>query len=513
MQQTFDAVVVGSGPPAAGWRSSSPRRGSRSPCSKPGGGSAQPRTTPSTHPALDAVSRPAAGGARPAGKQPVQSRCYQCDEYANHLFIDDTEHPYTTRPTAASTGSAGGTSAASRLCGPGSRTASATTTSRRRQRDSFGEDWPLSYEELAPYYDQVERFIGISGQAEGLPQLPDSQFLPPMALTCGEEILKKAIADRYGRTLTIGRAAVLTRALNGRPACHYCAPAGAAAAPARTTAARTAAACRGGDRPPDAHPRCRRQPRHHRRRGAVHRRLLRGSADAQPPRGGRPDRRPLRLDAGVDADHVELHFEPPSERDRQLQRRARALSDGPRDGRRRVRHPAGAQGRADTRGNRPNGIYIPRFRNVETRESGFLRGYGFQGRANLSKWGHANSIPASGRRSAPREGGAALADQPRRLRRMPAAVREPLPARPRAGRRLGHSNPPHQRRLRRQRAADGGRHGRYRHGNAGKPRGRRTSPARSRYRRRDWPVTRWARRAWATTPPRRCSTAGSRRTT
>ena len=54
------------------------------------------------------------------------------------------------------------------------------------------------------------------------------------------------------------------------------------------------------------------------------------------------------------------------------------------------------RGVPDTRGNRPNGIYIPRFRNLDTRERGFLRGYGFQGGASLSKWGHANSIPGFG---------------------------------------------------------------------------------------------------------------------
>ena len=54
------------------------------------------------------------------------------------------------------------------------------------------------------------------------------------------------------------------------------------------------------------------------------------------------------------------------------------------------------RGVPDTRGNRPNGIYIPRFRNLDTRHSAFLRGYGFQGAASLSKWGHANAIPGFG---------------------------------------------------------------------------------------------------------------------
>src|SRR6185295_15863346 len=59
---------------------------------------------------------------------------------------------------------------------------------------------------------------------EGLPQLPDGQFLPPMQLTCGETMARKAIKEKFGRTLTIGRCAVLTAPLNGRPACHYCGP-------------------------------------------------------------------------------------------------------------------------------------------------------------------------------------------------------------------------------------------------------------------------------------------------
>jgi choline dehydrogenase-like flavoprotein len=83
---------------------------------------------------------------------------------------------------------------------------------------------PLTYEELAPYYDQVEEFIGVSGQAEKLHQLPDGKFLPPMPMTCGEVLLKRAAKDRFGRGLTIGRLANLTVAHYGRAPCHYCGP-------------------------------------------------------------------------------------------------------------------------------------------------------------------------------------------------------------------------------------------------------------------------------------------------
>jgi choline dehydrogenase-like flavoprotein len=91
-------------------------------------------------------------------------------------------------------------------------------------RDGYGEDWPFSYADLKPYYERVERYVGISGREENLPQLPDSIFQPPMEMTCGEEILRERVKQKMGRTVTIGRVAILTRPLNGRQPCHYCGP-------------------------------------------------------------------------------------------------------------------------------------------------------------------------------------------------------------------------------------------------------------------------------------------------
>ena len=59
--------------------------------------------------------------------------------------------------------------------------------------DGYGDDWPISYAEMVPYYEKVERYVGISGMAEGLPQLPDSIFLPPMEMTCSELAVRKAM--------------------------------------------------------------------------------------------------------------------------------------------------------------------------------------------------------------------------------------------------------------------------------------------------------------------------------
>ena len=77
--------------------------------------------------------------------------------------------------------------------------------------DGHGADWPLNYDDLAPYYDLVEDYVGITGQAENVPELPDSKFLPPMALTCAETQVRRASRTKFGRTVTIGRAANLTK--------------------------------------------------------------------------------------------------------------------------------------------------------------------------------------------------------------------------------------------------------------------------------------------------------------
>jgi choline dehydrogenase-like flavoprotein len=91
-------------------------------------------------------------------------------------------------------------------------------------RDGYGEDWPLSYRDLAPYYDLVEEYVGISGMAEGLAELPDSKFLPPMAMTCQEVLFRNRAKEKLGRTVTVARVANLTKPINGRGKCHYCGP-------------------------------------------------------------------------------------------------------------------------------------------------------------------------------------------------------------------------------------------------------------------------------------------------
>ncbi|MFL2601424.1 MAG: GMC oxidoreductase [Flavobacteriaceae bacterium] len=92
-------------------------------------------------------------------------------------------------------------------------------------RDGIAVDWPVRYKEIAPWYSYVEKFIGVSGEALNLPQLPDSEFLRPMELNCVEKELKSSIAKNYtDRVLTIGRVAHITEGTkngSGRKACQY----------------------------------------------------------------------------------------------------------------------------------------------------------------------------------------------------------------------------------------------------------------------------------------------------
>src|SRR5712692_704394 len=90
--------------------------------------------------------------------------------------------------------------------------------------DGYGEDWPLRYKDLEPYYDLVEEYVGITGISEGVYELPDGKFHPPMGLTCAETLFRNRVKEKLGWTVTLGRSANITKAINGRAPCHYCGP-------------------------------------------------------------------------------------------------------------------------------------------------------------------------------------------------------------------------------------------------------------------------------------------------
>ncbi len=154
----------------------------------------------------------------------IQSLKYACRESNYHWFVNDIENPYTAPPDKPFQWT--------RCRILGGRTMTWGRQSYRfsdldfkaASRDGHGEDWPISYNDLRPYYEKVERYIGISGTVENLPQLPDSIFLPPMKMTSAEKYFSEAVKSKLGHTVTIGRTAMLTRNHNGRTACHHCGP-------------------------------------------------------------------------------------------------------------------------------------------------------------------------------------------------------------------------------------------------------------------------------------------------
>ena len=92
---------------------------------------------------------------------------------------------------------------------------------RSRSTDGMGDDWPISYDDISPYYDKVESYIGVFGSMENISSAPNGIFLPPPKPRCSELLAKRG-CDKLKIPLIPSRMAIITKPLNGRPACHYC---------------------------------------------------------------------------------------------------------------------------------------------------------------------------------------------------------------------------------------------------------------------------------------------------
>ncbi|WP_186755755.1 GMC oxidoreductase [Echinicola salinicaeni] len=153
-------------------------------------------------------------------KHPIQSKCYAFGEATEHFWVNDNENPYNeVKPFNWLRGyHVGGRSLMwGRQC---YRLSDIDFSANAK--DGFGVDWPVRYKDIAPWYEYVEKFAGISGQAEGLPQLPDSHFLPAMEMNCVEKHVAKRVKEKFDdRIITIGRAAHVTQPHNGRGPCQY----------------------------------------------------------------------------------------------------------------------------------------------------------------------------------------------------------------------------------------------------------------------------------------------------
>jgi choline dehydrogenase-like flavoprotein len=312
-----------------------------------------------------------------------------CDEWNAKFFVNDRENPYANDPDKPFIWIRGRHVGGRSLMWGRQVYRWSDLDFEANAREGIAVDWPIRYADIAPWYDHVERFIGVSGQAEGLAHLPDGQFLPPMELNCAERAMREAVSARWKgeRLLTIGRCAILTRPHNGRMACHYCGPCwrgcithsyfnsiGSTLPAAERTGRLTL-------RPDSVVESVLYDERRDRATGV---RVIDGNT-----------RQVLEFRARV----VFLCASALESTRILLNSRSRRFPTGLGNssgelGRNLMDHVFGAGARGTlsgreemtTFGTRPNGVYVARFRNVKTKHPGFLRGYGFQAEGYRKGW-------------------------------------------------------------------------------------------------------------------------------
>jgi choline dehydrogenase-like flavoprotein len=143
-------------------------------------------------------------------ENPVVAKCYAYGEATEHFFVKDTEHPYIQeKPFDWIRGyQVGGKS----LLWARQVQRWSKFDFEAPARDGFATEWPVNYDEMAPWYSHVEKFAGISGNKDGLDNLPDGEFLPPWEMNVVEKELVKQLKKNYpDRPAIIGRCAHLTR--------------------------------------------------------------------------------------------------------------------------------------------------------------------------------------------------------------------------------------------------------------------------------------------------------------
>lgn len=331
--------------------------------------------------------------------QPIQRECdYACDEFSHKFFVSDLENPYSMAPGKHFSWIRGRQVGGKSITWGRQSYRWSDLDFEANLKDGIAADWPIRYKDIAPWYDYVEEFAGISGQPEGLPQLPDGHFLPPMEMTCVEQDLRDALARHFDdRIMTIGRSAVLTRDHKGRPACHYCGVCHRGCitksyfSSLNSTLPAAQATGRLTLRP----------------YSVVHSLIFDSRArrisgvrviDAQSKQALEFHGRIVFLCAAtLESTRILLNSATP-EFPAGLANSSGELGHNLMD----HHMGAGASGEMPGHedkmpfGNRPNGIYIPRFRNVKTREKGFIRGYGYQGGGEREGWSRGLNMPGFG---------------------------------------------------------------------------------------------------------------------
>jgi choline dehydrogenase-like flavoprotein len=322
---------------------------------------------------------------------PIQRQCYAVSSATKEFWVKDSQHPYET-PEGKPFSWIRGNHLGGRSLMWGRQTYRLSEMDfAANAKDGGGIDWPIRYADLAPWYDKVEEFIGVSGANEGLPQLPDGKFLPAMPMTDGEKVFKAAVEKAFpGRKVIQGRCAHLTEPQPhhielGRNPCQYrsiCERGCSFGAYHSSLSSSLPAAERTGnltivtdaivhsietDPITGKATRVRVIDQNTKQATTYEAKLIFLCAStlgsAQVLLNSRSDKNPRGLANGSD----------------QVGRNLMDHVYGP--------SVSGTLPGPDTyhQGRRPNGFYIPRFRNIESSE-GYLRGYGFQGAVMRQGW-------------------------------------------------------------------------------------------------------------------------------
>lgn len=320
---------------------------------------------------------------------PVQSRTNWVNQANKHWWVKDTENPYTeVKPFDWIRGYHEG----GRSIMWGKQTYRLSDLDfEANAKEGIGVDWPIRYKDLAPWYDYVESYIGVSGRSEGLAHLPDGKFLPPMELNCVEEVFRDKLAEKLGRKLTIGRVAHLTAALPHDPSRGICqsrnmcdrgCPYGAYFSSNSST---LPAASRTGNMTLRPH-------------SIVH------SVIYDEAKGKAVGVRVLDAETKEEIDFfakiIFLNASTLGSTYILLNSTSNRFPNGMGNGSDQLGHNlmdhqyrTGAEAKLDGFedkyyiGRRPNGIYIPRFRNVgDNKRTDYIRGFGYQGSASREGW-------------------------------------------------------------------------------------------------------------------------------
>ncbi len=330
-----------------------------------------------------------------ARDQATVSRCYAFNEYTKHHFINDRENPYESAEGKRFDWMRSSTVGGKSLLWARQSYRFSEMDFAANKKENIGVDWPIRYKDIEKWYSYVERFVGISGSAENIPQLPDSVFQKPHDMTDVEKDAKKKIEAAFpGRKMIIGRAAHLTEPTEeqmdlGRGMCQArdeCQKGCSWGGYFSSMSATLPAAERTGNLTLQAN-------------AVVHSVVYdekSGRAtgvkvyDIETKKTSTISARVVFMCASTIASTQIL-----------LNSRSEKFKTGIGNSSGVLGHylmdhvaGAGAYGRIEGyenlyyKGRRPNGIYIPRFANITEQHNSFKRGFGFQGRADRGSWAY-----------------------------------------------------------------------------------------------------------------------------